>query len=346
MTTRLSPAFAGHLAAASLLAAAGGASGQCGNGWTPIPPGLAPPARFRHAMAYDPFRQRTVLFGGSNSVNAFDPFLGDTWEFDGTTWMPRASSGPVARWRHAMAWDGTGVLVFGGSLPVPGPVLGDLWRWDGTSWTQLAAAGPSARALATMAYDSARGRVVLFGGVAGAARGDTWEWNGSIGQWTQRTPAASPPPRYGHAMAFDAQRGLVVLFGGAETRPSTTPGSSTPPPRAAREPGSSERPRSPRRRRNSSPTWPTTPSRGASSFSGARAPRPRTTPGSGTARHGNADAPAARPDEPGTPWPTTTASERPSSSAATARASSLTPGLGTAPADPRRSLRSTRRTSP
>ncbi len=60
-----------------------------------------------------------------------------------------------------------------------------------------------------MAYDSARGVTVLYGGDLG----DTWEWNGAIGSWTQRS-TTGPEPRSGHAMAYDSARGVTVLFGG------------------------------------------------------------------------------------------------------------------------------------
>src|SRR5207249_2202662 len=65
-----------------------------------------------------------------------------------------------------------------------------------------------------MAYDSARGRVVLFGGLGlgGCRRGDTWEWDGTA--WIEKAPATSPSARSGHAMACDSFRGRVVVFGG------------------------------------------------------------------------------------------------------------------------------------
>jgi hypothetical protein len=85
---------------------------------------------------------------------------------------------------------------------------------------------PLRRASHAMAYDCARGRVVLFGGVApgGTSLGDTWEWDGSV--WANRTPSAeSPSPRSGHAMVYDAARSRVVLYGGTDAasfRPTDT----------------------------------------------------------------------------------------------------------------------------
>ena len=75
-------------------------------------------------------------------------------------------------------------------------------------------ASPPARSSHAMAYDSARGRVVLFGGIGGLARncGDTWEWDGD-GVGASGLAGARPRARGDHAMAYDSARGRVVLFG-------------------------------------------------------------------------------------------------------------------------------------
>jgi hypothetical protein len=53
-----------------------------GSAWTRATTTRAPAARQVHAIAYDPSRQRVVLYGGTlDQVNA-----DDTWEWDGTTW--------------------------------------------------------------------------------------------------------------------------------------------------------------------------------------------------------------------------------------------------------------------
>ncbi len=78
---------------------------------------------------------------------------------------------------------------------------------------------PPTRAGHAMAYDSARGRVVLFGGMASGLLADTLEWDGN--SWVQRTPATRPSARVDHAMAYDSARGRVVLFGGWGGRADT-----------------------------------------------------------------------------------------------------------------------------
>ncbi|MCA8975634.1 MAG: hypothetical protein KDC98_13010 [Planctomycetes bacterium] len=93
--------------------------------------------------------------------------------------------------------------------------LADTWDYDGVNWSLLApTTNPSARSDHAMVYDSARGRIVLFGGLDASFSylADTWEYDGV--NWVLRTPAISPPARAYHAMAYDSVRGQVVLFGG------------------------------------------------------------------------------------------------------------------------------------
>src|SRR5262249_5238027 len=76
---------------------------------------------------------------------------------------------------------------------------------------------PTSRTSFTMAYDSARGVIVLFGGIRSDSTihylADTWECNGT--DWMQRTPGSSPPARAFSAMSYDSGRGGSVLFGGS-----------------------------------------------------------------------------------------------------------------------------------
>ena len=45
--------------------------------------GVGPPPRNVHAMAYDPLRQRVVLYGGIGAEGR----LADLWEWDGAQWI-------------------------------------------------------------------------------------------------------------------------------------------------------------------------------------------------------------------------------------------------------------------
>jgi hypothetical protein len=184
---------------------------------------MGPPPREGHALAYDPRRDRLVLFGGVDGGRSF----GDTWEWDGKLWTQVADTGPPPRAYHGMAYDGGGqVLAFGGSpLETAGrSYLNDTWAWDGQTWVQLADTGPSPRQSPAMASDPTRQRVVLFGGgtidvQAGANHGlgDTWEWDGA--QWTQLADTG-PSARLDARMAYDADDANLILFGGVGDDPA------------------------------------------------------------------------------------------------------------------------------
>jgi hypothetical protein len=171
-------------------------------------------------MAYDSARGRVVLFGGNASVQGSNAFLGDTWEWDGTSWTLVATTGPSPRANHALAYDSARgrVVLFGGAYSDGGTGIlygSDTWEWDGTSWTLVAVTGPGARGGHGMAYDSARGRTVLFGGGATLGlSGDTWEWNGA--SWTQ-VAITGPTARTWVPMAYDNERGRTVLLGGIDS---------------------------------------------------------------------------------------------------------------------------------
>lgn len=183
-----------------------------GTSWSQVT-AAGPSPRLGPAMAYDSQRGRTVLFGGTTLFTNPSGSLSDTWEWDGATWMQVASSGPTARFAHAMAYDSLRAkcVLFGGN--VNNSLSGDTWEWDGSTWSLVATTGPAARDDHAMVYDSLHGCTVLFGGLTSAGpSSDTWEWNGIV--WQPQVFASGPSPRITHAMAYDSQHGCTVLFGG------------------------------------------------------------------------------------------------------------------------------------
>jgi hypothetical protein len=172
---------------------------------------ITPSGRTGAAMAYEPARGRTLMFGGIDNKNQNS---NETWEWDGTAWSRLAPpTSPSPRRGMALSYDDSRdrVVMFGDT-----DQLGDTWEWDGTTWTQLfPTQSPSPRWSPAMSYDSVRGRTVLFGGSDSYnAFDDTWEWDGT--QWSQPTPATSPPGRVSAALVFDEQRGRALLFGGTD----------------------------------------------------------------------------------------------------------------------------------
>ena len=143
-----------------------------------------PAPRSGHAMTYDRVRQRTVLFGGAGTGAAFS----DTWEWDGTSWRHVQDVGPRGAVGAAMVFRTKVSTLFGGITTsagaAPRELFGLTWEWNGAHWTARQDMGVGPRLGHAMAFDSARGRVVLFGGVtvppestgaASSLKGDTWE---------------------------------------------------------------------------------------------------------------------------------------------------------------------------
>ncbi len=169
-----------------------------------------PPRRIYPSLVFDQARGRTVLFGGI-SVPGNLP-LGDTWEWDGETWVQLSETGPSPR-IASMVYDPIreDVILHGGN------VGRDTWRWNGELWTQVltSTAPPTGGA---MAFDPIRQQVLFYGGsVPGpggfpSLLGQTWAFDGS--DWSRLQPPATPPPRISHMMTTDTANGRVVLFGG------------------------------------------------------------------------------------------------------------------------------------
>jgi hypothetical protein len=157
-------------------------------------PATNPPARSTHAMASDDVRGRVIMFGGLN--------VSDTWEWDGTNWLLRSSSGPAPRSNHAMAFDqllGRTVL-FGGSGSTPSGLFSDTWEWDGNAWLQgSTSVRPYERTGHAMAFDPVRGRTLLFGGYDS----ETWIYGST----------AALASAYGMACTGTHGRPLLTPFG-------------------------------------------------------------------------------------------------------------------------------------
>lgn len=198
--------------AAGLLWAQAGLAAQVE--WNDVSPATGPALRVAHAMAYDPLRGVTLLFGGHGAV-----LYGDTWEWDGSTWTQRTPAhAPSARRYSQMVFDrARGVMVLFGGRDLATTRFNDTWEWDGSDWTQRnPATRPSGRNGHAMAYDTVRARTVLFGGTPNGSD-ETWEYDGTT--WVQRTPNPHPAARASHGMVWDAVRQRCVMFGGVVAGP-------------------------------------------------------------------------------------------------------------------------------
>ncbi len=186
--------------------------------WTQLATTQQPAPRTFAAMTAAPSLGALVLFGGASGADILT-LQGDTWLFDGQTWIPltlpvspspRAAAGLA---HHAP----TGRVVLFGGTDWMSPYE-DTWTFDGYDWTELTglASSPPPRYAHAMAYDATLERIVLFGGDTGTGvSADTWLFDGQ--QWLAADPAVSPPARKYATLAFHAHRGRVLLYGGEGT---------------------------------------------------------------------------------------------------------------------------------
>jgi hypothetical protein len=93
-----------------------------------------PSPRWFFGAATDAANQRVVIFGGNGPTGD----LGDTWVWDGTEWTLLTTDGPTARGMAKLAFDGHGVLLFGGRTVRPGGFTdhGDTWQLRDRRWTR------------------------------------------------------------------------------------------------------------------------------------------------------------------------------------------------------------------
>ena len=192
-------------------------------------PATTPSARYSPAMAFDAARGKSVMFGGLPSgVGPNVPLDGDTWDFDGASWMrwrySTTSHPPSPRELAAMSYDTRRhrMVLFGGGAPNPSFIyasFNDTYENDGGQWDGLGRLPqPPPRIAASMVYDPVRQVTVLFGGYqpeSATYLGDTWTWDGT--NWVARIRSTSPSGQWQAAMAFDDSRGVTVLFSKSET---------------------------------------------------------------------------------------------------------------------------------
>lgn len=191
-------------------------------------------------MAFSDSSAELVLFGGSQAISEgcqppAPDYLAETWIFDRpcASWTRvETQVAPPARGRHAAAFGGGAVWVFGGRFRAKGSssgsyqIFNDLWRFDVATriWSEVSVVGelPPARSNTSLVWDSKRHRLWLFGGNSSSsgasyrALSDVWSFDVQAASWTLHTPAAGPSDRLFHAATYDAASDAMVVFGGAD----------------------------------------------------------------------------------------------------------------------------------
>lgn len=146
-----------------------------GTTWTRLAT-TGPSPRNNASMVWDATKKVIVLYGGRSGTFPNEVVYTDTWEWNGTSWTQRATTGPGARVHQTMAYDRTRgrAVLFGGFNMSTQQELRDVWEWDGTSWSQKTATVSGTFARGT-AFDEKTNTFYLFSADAGGTvRADTW----------------------------------------------------------------------------------------------------------------------------------------------------------------------------
>lgn len=189
--------------------------GPNGGTWSQINTPNSPPTRVLAGAAYDPLRDRVIIFGGTgldSTLTAF-PFL-DTWEFDGTTWTQVASNGPNVV-KPALVYDKARNKVI--MVATDTALATHMYSYDpvAKSWSELKPSLlPDCANEGMLGYDTTRNVAVYTGGSCtnSAVTDSTFEWNGTT--WTQIALNSDDGRAFGAAMAYDEAHQVMTLFGG------------------------------------------------------------------------------------------------------------------------------------
>jgi hypothetical protein len=186
-----------------------------GTGWSRIIT-QGPSARSDAGLCFDVDRNRLVIACGSTSTGAV---LGDTWEFDGTMWMPMTGPAPSPRFGAARVFvpEFGGAVTFGGVYAI-GPqyfaVSNELWLQSPSGWGLLDTNSITSRAYSSLGAIG-NGQLLMFGGLVGATntpQNELWRFSGTT--WTQLNPSNAPSPRSGAASCVFTSTNRFIVFGG------------------------------------------------------------------------------------------------------------------------------------
>ena len=191
--------------------------------WSQLGTPNSPPAREQAGAAYDPIRDRIVMFGGSvvssdgkGTISA----IHDTWEFDGTTWNKRGADNAPAVTKPIVTYDEANhqIIMVGLDESSSNQTGTAMYTYDSSTgnWNQIKPDGlPACVNESHVAFDGETNSVILTGGVCtdSDSLDSTFSWDGT--KWTKVDLGTTTPERtFGGAMAYDPNNQRLVLYGG------------------------------------------------------------------------------------------------------------------------------------
>jgi N-acetylneuraminic acid mutarotase len=184
--------------------------------WTQLQPAQAPPARVLAGGAYDPVRDRVIVFGGLtiSSDNKTLTHYYDTWEFDGTTWTQVLADGPHVD-KPLLVWDAARTQTT--LLGVDSTLATHQYDLDPAApfWNAVTGiALPTCANDGALVFQTHNNTLFYTGGVCSGSNGieDDLEFDGT--QWNAIKVTTPLGRVFAQAMAYDQARHATVLFGG------------------------------------------------------------------------------------------------------------------------------------
>ena len=192
--------------------------------WEELETPNAPQAREFAGMAFDPLRDRVILFGGRQFSDDKKQLvhLFDTWEFDGTTWTRILEDGPQLR-QPLLAYDAArNELVLMGN-DGSNDLVTKMYTYDAAAraWNERTPETlPPCVNESAMVYDPDAQRILLIGGVciptdttkSSPSTEEMYAWDGT--NWTEIEDDRLLFRSTNHAFAYDAKWKSAVIFGG------------------------------------------------------------------------------------------------------------------------------------
>lgn len=189
--------------------------------WTELNPPTSPSARHLAAMAYDPIRDRMVMYGGfsvaADGLTAQDKY--DTWEFNGTNWT-QVGDEAVKVNRPTLAFDAARNQMI--MLGVDAELKTVMYRLDTVTkaWVKMTPEKlPDCANDSSLVYQTHNNTLMSIGGLCSVAFVDkTWEWNGTT--WKE-IPTIALDRAISFALGYDSLRGMAVMYGGTNVSGNT-----------------------------------------------------------------------------------------------------------------------------
>ncbi|HZO12661.1 MAG TPA: kelch repeat-containing protein, partial [Polyangiaceae bacterium] len=192
----------------------GGRYDPVADSWEPM--AAAPTAREIHSAVWNDVIDAMWIYGGfgdvSGNPNIYLPGAGEpggrSYDPGADAWDTLQVTGePSARALHSAVFDGTRMIVYGGTDGTD--ELSSGHKLEGNSWSALMGPAPSARRDHTAAWIVDAGKMVVFGGRRmGVLLGDGAVYDSASGGWSGVVPSAIEP-RIFHTAVSTGSRMLV-----------------------------------------------------------------------------------------------------------------------------------------